>query len=68
MHYPKNLGATLVVATYSASVVDYAIEEYLREDPTNKRRSKKMTRTKGAFLINSTTHKISIRKANKIKR
>jgi hypothetical protein len=34
---------------------------------TNKRRSKKMTCTRSTFSINSTTHKISTRKANKIK-
>jgi hypothetical protein len=36
--------------------------------PTNKRRSKKMTCTRGAFSINSTTYNINFRKANKIKR
>jgi hypothetical protein len=35
--------------------------------PINKRRIKKMTCTKSVFSINSTTHKISIEKSNKIK-
>jgi hypothetical protein len=34
--------------------------------PTNKRRSKKMTNTRSALLVNPTTRKISIRKTNKI--
>jgi hypothetical protein len=42
-------------------VVDYAIEDF-------KRRSKKMTSPRSALSVNPTTHKISIRKANKIKR
>jgi hypothetical protein len=36
--------------------------------PTNKRRSKKMTSTRSALSINPTTRKISIGRANKIKR
>jgi hypothetical protein len=47
----------LAAATYSASVVDCA----------NERRSKKMTSHISALSINPTTHKISIKKANKIK-
>jgi hypothetical protein len=35
---------------------------------TNKRKFKKMTYTRSALLVNPTTHKISIGKANKIKR
>jgi hypothetical protein len=40
----------------------------LSRRPANERRSKKMTSPRGALSINSTTHKIRIRKANKIKR
>jgi hypothetical protein len=36
--------------------------------PTNKRRSEKMTSIGSALSVNPTTHKISIEKANKIKR
>jgi hypothetical protein len=38
------------------------------EEPTNKRRFKKMTSTRSAFTINPTTHKISTKKSNKIQR
>jgi hypothetical protein len=36
--------------------------------PTNKRRSKKMTSPRSVLSVNPTTHKISIKKANKIQR
>jgi hypothetical protein len=38
MQYPKNLGVT---ATYSDSVVDCAIEDYLRADQQTREDSKK---------------------------
>jgi hypothetical protein len=40
----------------------------LSRRPANERRSKKMTSPRIALSINPTTRKISIRKANKIKR
>jgi hypothetical protein len=40
----------------------------LSRRPANKRRSKKMASPRSALSVNLTTHKISIRKASKIKR
>jgi hypothetical protein len=55
----------LVVATYSASVVDCATEDFPRR-PANERRSKKMASPRSALSVNPTTSKISIEKTNKI--
>jgi hypothetical protein len=63
VHNPLDLGAA---TTYSASLVDWATEVFFEK--TSKQEIKKMTCTKNAILVNPTTRKISIRKANKIKR
>jgi hypothetical protein len=68
MHYLKNLRAT-ASSSYILSLCDGLCNRRLfASRPTNQRRSKKMTCTKSDFLVNLTTQKISIRKANKIKR
>jgi hypothetical protein len=68
LHYPKNLGA-VGSSSYILGLSDGLcnIRLFLRR-PTNKRRSKKMISTRSALSVNPITHKISIRKTNKIKR
>jgi hypothetical protein len=67
MHYPKNLGPT-VSSSYILNLRDGLCNRSLfARRPTNKKRSKKMICTRSAFSINSNTHKISIKKGNKIK-
>jgi hypothetical protein len=67
MHYPKNLGA-MASSSYILSLCGGLCNRRLfMSRPTNKRKSKKMAYTRSAFSINPTTHKISIRKDNKIK-
>jgi hypothetical protein len=66
MHYPNNLGAA-TSSNYILSLCGGLCNRRLfMRRPTNKRRFKKMICIGGAFLINSTTHKISTGKANKI--
>jgi hypothetical protein len=67
MDYPKNLRAT-TSSSYILSLYGGLCNKILfARRPTNKRRFKKLTCARGAFFINSTTHKIGIEKANKIK-
>jgi hypothetical protein len=68
VHNPQDLAA----ATSSSYILSlcgglYNWRLFLRR-PANKRRSEKMSSTRSTFLVNPTTHKISIKKANKIKR
>jgi hypothetical protein len=41
MHHPKNLGATIAVATYSAFVVDCVTEYCLQEDQQTRENPRK---------------------------
>jgi hypothetical protein len=67
MHYPKNLGAT-ASSNYILGLCGGLCDRRLfMSRPTNKRRSKKTACVRSALSVNPTTHKISIRKANKIK-
>jgi hypothetical protein len=68
MHYPKNLGATASSSHILGHCGGLYDRRFFASRPTNKRISKKIACTKSAFLVNRTTHKISIGKANKIKR
>jgi hypothetical protein len=66
MQYPKNLGAT-TSSNYILSLCGGLCNRTLfARRLANERRSKKVTRTRSVFSINSITHKISIGKANKI--
>jgi hypothetical protein len=68
MYYPNDLGAT-ANNSYILSIYDGLCDRrFLVSRPTNKRRSKKITYTRSALPVNPITHKISIRKINKIKR
>jgi hypothetical protein len=68
MHYPMNLGAT-ASRSYIFRLCSGLCDRILFVSrPTNKRRSKKIACTRSTLSVNVTIHKISIRKANKIKR
>jgi hypothetical protein len=68
VYYLKNLWAAASgsnILSLSGGLCNWRL--FLRR-PANKRRSKKMASPRSALSVNPTTHKISIRKANKIQR
>jgi hypothetical protein len=68
MQYPKNLGATASCSYIHGLCGGLCDIRLFVSRPTNKRRFKKNAGNRSAFSVNSTTYKISIEKANKIKR
>jgi hypothetical protein len=68
MHYPKNLRATATSSYILSLCGGLSNRRLFVRRPTDERRFKKVTCIRSAFSINSTTRKISIRKANKIQR
>jgi hypothetical protein len=60
MNYPKNLGATTNNNYILSLRGGLSNRRLFVRRPTNEKRSKKVTCTRSAFLINSTIHKISI--------
>jgi hypothetical protein len=68
VHYPKNLRATASSNYILGLGVGLCNRRLLSRRPANERRSMKMTSPRSALSVNPTTSKISIRKANKIKR
>jgi hypothetical protein len=68
MHYPNNSGAA-ASSSYILKLYGGLCDKRLfASRPTHKRISKKITCTRSAFSVNPTTHNVSIKKANKIKR
>jgi hypothetical protein len=68
VHYPKNIRAAASNSYILILFGGLCNRRLLLRRPTNKRRSKKMTSIRSDLSFNPTTCKISIRKANKIKR
>jgi hypothetical protein len=68
VQYPKNLQA----AASNSYILDHGgglcNRRLFMRRLTNKKKSEKMISTRSALSVNPTTHKISIRKVNKIKR
>jgi hypothetical protein len=68
VHYAKNLRAAASSSNILSLGGGLCNRRLLSRRPANERRSKKMISPRSAPSVNPTTHKISIRKANKIKR